>query len=153
MHGYLSTSLPLYLSRVPMVLLVVHVVGSKGSPPDLALGRSQSGDCYALFLLVESKRRTHLVASRSMSERYGIDVIRSWTSEVGLNGPGSTTAADCLRGAIYVCDSFDLSLRSVRGNPKGSRDLWHRCRQPGAAIQRRSFVRWSPPSIACAGFG
>jgi hypothetical protein len=100
-----------------------------------------------------SKRRTHLVASRSMSERYGIDVIRSWTSEVGLNGPGSTTAADCLRGAIYVCDSFDLSLRSVRGNPKGCRDLWHRCRQPGAAIQRRSFVRWSPPSIACAGFG
>ena len=49
-----------------------------------------------------------------MSERYGIDVIRSWTSEVGLNGPGSTTAADCLRGAIYICDSFDLSLRSVR---------------------------------------
>ena len=31
----------------------------------------------------------HVVASRSVSERYGIDEIRSWTSEVGLNGHGS----------------------------------------------------------------
>eukprot|EP01046_Picozoa_sp_COSAG06_P015614 COSAG06_NODE_1006_length_11107_cov_10.602017_10_plen_122_part_00 len=90
----------------------------------------ESGPCSRVNCV--SKRRTHLVASRSMSERYGIDVIRSWTSEVGLNGPGSTTAADCLRGAISVCDSFDLSLRSVRGNTKGCRDLWLRCRQPGA---------------------
>jgi hypothetical protein len=69
--------------------------------------------------VIPSKRRTHLVASRSMSERYGIDVIRSWTSEVGLNGPGSTTAADCLRGAIYVCDSFDLSLEKGVSIRKG----------------------------------
>jgi hypothetical protein len=31
------------------------------------------------MIVGRSKRRTHLVASRSMSERYGIDVIRSWT--------------------------------------------------------------------------